>query len=131
MEHNVSFEAKKAELLELIKREPTALAARDGLKPLQQRKLLNEEIRFSELVELCSEMYMDVLGLNDAQIHCFTQFVLDNYFPGHCLRRRFDQTYIEVRVPKEKPGLSDISYALLMNLVVQFGGGMSPHQEKC
>jgi hypothetical protein len=124
MEHNTSFDAQKAELFELIKREPTARANRDGLTPLQQRKLRNEDIRFSELVveeELCAEMHMDILELNDAQIHHFVQFVLDNDFPGHCLRRRFDHTYFKVRILKEKPNLSDVSYALLMNLVVKLG----------
>jgi hypothetical protein len=124
MEHNTSFDSQKAELLELVKREPDAFSDRDGLTPLQQRKLRNEEMRFSDLVleeELCAEMHMDILELNDAQIDRFVKFALDNNFPGHCLRRRFDQTYFQVKVLKEKPDLSDVSYALLMNFVVQLG----------
>lgn len=124
MGKNTFFEAQKAELFELIKREPTALADRDGLTPLQQRKLRNESLRFSELVleeELCSEMYMDVLELNEAQMYSFVTFVLDNNFPGHCLRRRFDEMYVQVKVLKNRPDISNVSFALLMNFVVQLG----------
>lgn len=118
------FALKKAELLRIIQNEPSAHADRDGLTPLQQRKLANEEVRFADLVleeELCAELYMDILELNDAQMDRFVKFVLDNDFPGDCLRRRFDQTYIKVRVLDKKPNLSAVSYAMLVILVANLG----------
>lgn len=120
----IDFAAKKAELLDLVKKEPTAFADRDGLTPLQQRTLANKEGRFADLVleeELCAELYMDILELNDAQIDRFVKFALGNDFPGHCLRRRFDQTYIQVRALDKKPDLSAVSYVMLMVLVARLG----------
>lgn len=119
-----AFEARKAELLQLIRNEPTARADRDGLTPLQQRTLENRAGRFADLVleeEACAELHFDILDLNDAQIDRFVKYALDNDFPGDCFRRRFDQTYIQVRVRDKKPDLSAVSFVMLMILVVRLG----------
>lgn len=122
MEHNASFEAQKAELFELIKREPTASSNREGLTPLQIRLLNLKSLSTSELREeerLCADLYDLIPTLNDAQVDRFVKYILQSDFEGSYLHLRYN--YFYMKNLRMSTSIDPIVIGLLVAMVLNLG----------
>lgn len=124
MEHDTSFDTQKAELLELIKGEPTASVNWEGLTPLQIRllgiKLLTlDETKEEE--ELCAELCNAVLALDEVQVDRFVKYVLQAGFDGDYLRLQYNDAYIQM-MKTHVPPLDPIVVGLLTAMTLNIGG---------